>query len=182
MKFGHITYYFDGNSYDELPGEKFVEIKSDTLPLEERPWMKSAEITDEVVKRMEDYDFVRLNFPGGDMVGHTADLEATIVAMESIDLSLKRLAEKVDELGGVLVIVADHGNAEELIDQNGAKKTSHTTNRVPLIIYDNTVNRNRYRQNQVENPGLKNLASTLAILLGQSDWPESWEEPLISVL
>ena len=182
VKFGHVTYYFNGNSYEKVPGEEHIQIDSYTEPFETRPWMRTAEITDAVLENMDKYRFVRLNYPGGDMVGHTADLEATIVAMESIDLSLKRLAEKVDELGGVLVIVADHGNAEELIDQNGAKKTSHTTNRVPLIIYDNTVNRNRYRQNQVENPGLKNLAATLAILLGQSDWPESWEEPLISVL
>ncbi|MBR3179947.1 2,3-bisphosphoglycerate-independent phosphoglycerate mutase, partial [Candidatus Saccharibacteria bacterium] len=126
--------------------------------------------------------FVRLNYPGGDMVGHTADFEATVVAMEAIDLSLARIAKKVDEMGGVLVVVADHGNAEELLDKNGVKKTSHTTNRVPLIIYDNTLNRKRYQLNQVENPGLKNLASTLAVLLGQNDYPKSWEEPLISVL
>ena len=80
------------------------------------------------------------------------------------------------------MVVADHGNAEELLDKNGVKKTSHTTNRVPLIIYDNTLNRKRYQLNQVENPGLKNLAATLAVLLGQNDYPKSWEEPLISVL
>ena len=182
VKFGHITYYFDGNSYEKAPGEEHIQIDSYTEPFETRPWMKTAEITDAVLENLDKYRFVRLNYPGGDMVGHTADFEATVVAMESIDLSLARIAEKVDELGGVLVIVADHGNAEELIDKNGAKKTSHTLNRVPFIIYDNTLNRNKYQLNQVEDPGLKNLAATLAILLGQDGWPESWEEPLISVL
>ena len=182
VKFGHITYYFNGNSYEKAPGEEHIQIDSYTEPFETRPWMRTAEITDAVIDNMDKYRFVRLNYPGGDMVGHTADFEATVVAMEAIDLSLARIAKKVDEMGGVLVVVADHGNAEELLDKNGVKKTSHTTNRVPLIIYDNTLNRKRYQLNQVENPGLKNLAATLAVLLGQNDYPKSWEEPLISVL
>ena len=141
--------------------------------------MKSAEITDEVLKRMDDYKFVRINYPGGDMVGHTANMEATIVAMEAIDLALARLAKRVDELGGCLVIVADHGNAEELLDANGQPKTSHTTNKVPCIIYDNTENRGRYRLAPVVEPGLSNLAATMAVLLGQNDYPSAWDEPLI---
>ena len=116
------------------------------------------------------------------MVGHTADMEATIVAIEAIDICLARIAAEVDKLGGVLVIVADHGNAEELLDQNGAKKTSHTTNRVPCIIYDNTKNRWKYGISDIEDPGLANLAATMAVLLGQNDYPESWEQPLITVL
>ncbi|MBQ3352992.1 phosphoglycerate mutase (2,3-diphosphoglycerate-independent) [Candidatus Saccharibacteria bacterium] len=182
VKFGHITYYFNGNSYRKALGEDFKEIESDTEPFETRPWMKSAEITDEVINGMPDYKFVRLNFPGGDMVGHTADLDATVLAMEAIDLSLARIARKVDELGGVLVIVADHGNAEELLDANGEKKTAHTTNPVPCIFYDNTKNRSSYQLSGVNKPGLKNLAATLAVLLGQNDYPKSWDEPLISVV
>lgn len=182
VKFGHITYYFDGNSYDELPGEKFVEIKSDTLPLEERPWMKSAEITDEVVKRMEDYDFVRLNFPGGDMVGHTADILATTMAIEAIDICLARIAKKVDELGGMMMIVADHGNAEELLNEDGSPKTAHTINKVPCIFYDNTANRNLYELNDsMLPPSLEDIASTVAVLLGLNNYPDKWEEPLIKL-
>ena len=143
--------------------------------------MRTAEITDTVLENLDKYKFVRLNYPGGDMVGHTADMEATIVAMEAIDLSLARIAAKVDELGGVLVIVADHGNAEELLDANGAKKTSHTTNKVPCIIYDNTVNKVKYQLAPVYDPGLANIAATMAVLLGQNDYPESWDTSLIKV-
>ncbi len=182
VKFGHVTYYFDGNSYDKATGEEFIEIESDTEPFETRPWMKSAEIADTVVKRMAEFKFVRLNFPGGDMVGHTADVEATILAMEAIDLALRRIAQEVDRIGGVLVIVADHGNAEELLDVDGNKKTAHTTNQVPCIIYDNTDNRDRYELSGVVNPGLANLAATLATLLGYNDCPNSWGKSLIKVL
>ncbi len=180
VKFGHITYYFNGNSYDKAKGEEFKEIESYTKPFETRPWMKSAEITDVVLDNLGKYKFVRVNYPGGDMVGHTADMEATIVAMESIDLSLSRIAKKVNELGGVLIVVADHGNAEELIDENGAKKTSHTSNKVPCIIYDNTVNKNKYHLAELANPGLANLAATIALLLGQDDYPKNWEAALIT--
>ena len=182
VKFGHITYYFNGCSYEKASGEDFVEIESYTQPLEERPWMKSAEIADKVIEQMENYKFIRLNFPGGDMVGHTADVGATIMAMEAIDISLKRIAAEVDRLGGVMIIVADHGNAEELMDADGNKKTAHTTNQVPCIIYDNTSNRDEYVPADVIEPGLSNLAATIAVLLGYKDYPTSWNKSLIKVL
>lgn len=181
VKFGHITYYFNGDSYEKAEGEEHQEIESYTEPFETRPWMKCAEITDAVLENLDKYKFVRVNFPGGDMVGHTADMEATIIAMESIDLSLARIAKKVDELGGVLIICADHGNAEELLDESGNKKTSHTTNKIPCIFYDNTENRNKYKIAGLEEPGLSNIASTLALFLGFDNYPESWDKPLISV-
>ena len=182
VKFGHITYYFNGNSYGKVKGEKFVEVESYTEPFETRPWMKSAEITDAVIERMKDYKFVRVNYPGGDMVGHTADMDATIIAMEAIDLSLKRLGEALDKIGGVLIVVADHGNAEELLDSADQPKTSHTTNKVPFIIYDNTENKKKYTLSKLSEPGLSNLASTIAVLLGFDNYPEEWDEPLISML
>ena len=181
VKFGHVTYYFNGNSYGKAPNEEHLQIDSYTEPFDTRPWMRSAEITDTVLDNLDKYKFVRINYPGGDMVGHTADMEATIVAMEAIDLSLARIAAKVDELGGALIIVADHGNAEELLDKNGAKKTSHTTNKVPCIIYDNTVNRGKYQLAPVYDPGLANIAATMAVLLGQNDYPESWDTALIEI-
>lgn len=182
VKFGHVTYYFNGNSYEKAPGEEHIQIESYLDPFETRPWMRSAEITDKVIKEADKYKFIRINYPGGDMVGHTADMEATIVAMEAIDIALGRIARKVDELGGVLIVVADHGNAEELLDKNGAKKTAHTTNQIPFIIYDNTENRNKYKIADVKKPGLSNVAATLAVMLGQDDYPEEWDAPLISVL
>jgi 2,3-bisphosphoglycerate-independent phosphoglycerate mutase len=181
VKFGHITYYFNGNSYDKAKSEEFLEIDSYTEPFETRPWMRCAEITDEVLNNLDKYKFVRINYPGGDMVGHTADLEATVIAMESIDLSLNRIMKKVDELGGCLVIVADHGNAEELFDNAGKPKTAHTTNRVPCLICDNTANREKYQLSDVTNPGLSNLAATIAILCGVNDLPKEWDQPLIKL-
>ena len=182
MKFGHVTYYFDGNSYEKVADEEFIKIDSyDDYPAA-RPWMRSAEIVDAVVDNLEKYKFIRLNFPNGDIVGHTADIEATIIGMEAVDLGLARIAEKVDELGGCLIIVADHGNAEELLDENGEKKTAHTLNKVPCIFYDNTANRTKYQLADLAEPGLKNLAATIAVLLGQNDYPKKWEQPLISVV
>ena len=179
VKFGHVTYYFNGNSYEKVPGEEFVEIESYTEPFETRPWMKSAEITDAVIKGLAGHKFVRLNYPGGDMVGHTADMEATITAMEAIDLSLTRIYTEVAKLGGCMIIVADHGNAEELLDAEGRPKTSHTTNKVPCIICDDTINRGKYSLNSLQNPGLANIAATVATLLGFKDYPEQWNQPLI---
>lgn len=181
VKFGHITYYFNGNSYEKADGEEFIEIPSYTEPFEERPWMKAAEITDQVIQNIDKYKFIRVNYPGGDMVGHTADMEATVIAMEVIDLSLRRIAQEVEKLGGALIIVADHGNAEELIDAAGRPKTSHTTNKIPFVIYDKTENQTRYQAAEAEEPGLANLAATVALLLGQDDYPEAWAEPLIKV-
>ncbi len=181
VKFGHITYYFNGNSYECAPGEDHIEIDSDTLPFDTRPWMKAAETTDEAIKHLADYDFVRINYAGGDMVGHFAELEPTITAMEAIDIQLSRLAREVDRLGGVLLVTADHGNAEELVDEAGQPKTSHTVNPVPFVIYDNTENRNHYRIARPEGAGLANIAATVALLLGLDDYPESWCVPLIAV-
>ena len=180
VKFGHITYYFNGNSYRKAPGEKHIEIPSDSQPFNTRPWMKSAEITDVALENLDKHKFVRINFPGGDMVGHFAELEPTIVALEAIDIQLARLAKRVDALGGVMVITADHGNAEELLDRGGTAKTAHTTNPVPCIFYDNTKNAKLYHAAKLKDPGLANIAATIATLLGQANnYPASWQKPLI---
>ena len=123
--------------------------------------MKSAEITDAVLEVMEKFKFIRINYPGGDMVGHFAELEPTIVAMEALDIQLARLAKKVDELGGMMIITADHGNAEELIDKHGIPRTSHTTNLVPCIFYDNTKNAKLYHKVKLDDPDLTNIAATV---------------------
>ena len=180
VKFGHITYYFNGNSYDKANGEEYIQIDSYTEPFETRPWMRCAEITDKVLENIDKYKFIRLNFPGGDMVGHTADIGATIVAMESIDLSLRRIYERVKELGGCMVVVADHGNAEELLDAEGMPKTAHTTNRVPCIICDDTRNFGTYHITPMENPGLANIAATVSLLCGLGNYPQEWSEALIT--
>ena len=182
VKFGHITYYFNGNSYQKAIGEDHIEIPSDTQPFDTRPWMKSAEIADEVIANMDKYKFVRLNFPGGDMVGHFAELEPTIVAIEAIDIQLARIAKEVDKLGGILIITADHGNAEELVDAEGNSKTAHTTNPVPFVIYDNTDNRDKYEFVKMEDAGLSNIAATITTLLGLEQHPDVWRDSLIRTI
>ena len=188
VKFGHITYYFNGNSYEPAKKEEFLEIKSDTRPFDERPWMKAAEITDAVLEKISEtdpngkpkYQFVRINYAGGDMVGHFGELEPTIVAMEVIDLQLARLAKVVDRLGGMMIITADHGNAEEVYDPNTKQpKTSHTTNPVPCWLYDNTQNSSLYQINQIKYSGLSNVAPTIAKLFNIYDLPSSWRKPLV---
>lgn len=179
VKFGHVTYYFNGNSYKKATGEKQIEIPSDTQPFDTRPWMKSAEITDTVLANLKKYKFIRINYPGGDMVGHFAALEPTIVALEAIDIQLARLAHEVDKLGGILLITADHGNAEELLDKNNKPKTSHTTNQVPCIFYDNTKNAKRYKKASLKDPGLTNVAATVSTLLGLPDYPARWQKSLV---
>ena len=181
VKFGHVTYYFNGNSYEKSPLEEHVEIPSDTLPFDTRPWMKSAETTDALLNALPDFKFLRINYPGGDMVGHLGGMETTITAIEAIDIQLARIAKKVDELGGMMIITADHGNAEELVDEAGQPKTAHSTNPVPCIFYDNTDNRSRYHLRSLRDAGLSNVAATIALLLGQPDYPATWRQPLIEL-
>ena len=144
--------------------------------------MRTAEITEAVLKKMNQYKFVRINYPGGDMVGHTADMEATIKALEAIDVSLAQIYAKVKELNGALVVVADHGNAEEIRGADDEPKTAHTTNLVPCIFCDDTLNNDKYRLSGIEKPGLANLAATITVMLGQNDYPVTWEKPLLTVI
>ena len=127
-----------------------MEIPSDVGPFEQRPWMKCAEITDKVIEAIESgkYQMIRLNFPNGDMVGHTGSMEAVRVSMEALDLQLGRLKEAIEKAGGVMVISADHGNADDMLehDKKGnvkldadgvpCRKTSHSLNPVPCIVFD----------------------------------------------
>lgn len=119
VKFGHITYYFKGNSHVALPGEETAEIPSYTEAFNTRPWMKTAEITDRLLAALESekYQFLRVNYPGGDMVGHFGEMQPTVVALEAIDLALAQIITKVNQLGGITLITADHGNA--ILPQTG---------------------------------------------------------------
>jgi 2,3-bisphosphoglycerate-independent phosphoglycerate mutase len=173
VKYGHVTYYFDGNHYldpnDTL--HTYVEVPSDTdtSGYVNRPWMKCAEITDTLIAAMKsgNYDFMRVNYPNGDMVGHFGDLESGIVSIEAVDLQLKRIMAAANETGATVIITADHGNVEEISDANGNAKTSHTTNPVPCIFYDpdNSIQKN-YTISTDTDLGLSNLAATITTLLG----------------
>jgi 2,3-bisphosphoglycerate-independent phosphoglycerate mutase len=150
QKFGHVTYFFNGNRSGMIDEklERYVEVPSDRRPFAERPWMQAAEITDAVLDGIGDVDHVRLNYANGDMVGHTGDLNATILAVEAVDLQIARLMAAVRERNGVLLVTADHGNADEMWmkDKKGSvvlnaggspvPKTSHTLNPVPFWAYD----------------------------------------------
>lgn len=182
QKFGHVTYFWNGNRNEKFDDklETYEEVRSDVVPFDQRPWMKSAEITDKMIDavRSGQYDFLRMNYPNGDMVGHTGNLNATIVGMEAVDLALTRLVELADETNSILVITADHGNAEEMYEKsdnhaNPKPKTSHTTNRVPFIIYGADV-----KLKEGDNIGLSNIAATIAELLNVKP-NEHWNESLI---
>lgn len=169
QKYGHVTYFWNGNNSQKFSEEleDWVEIKSDVVPFEQRPWMKSAEITDTLVEAIESgkYDFLRTNFPNGDMVGHTGNYEATIIGVEAVDLCLERIMKAVKKVNGILIVTADHGNADEMYEKpkkEGDKpkaKTSHTLNKVPFIIYNKNV------EIAEGDFGLANVASTVAKLL-----------------
>jgi 2,3-bisphosphoglycerate-independent phosphoglycerate mutase len=177
QKFGHVTYFWNGNKSEKLAGETWVEIPSDTLPFEERPWMKAAEITDRLIAELKTgkHRFARVNYANGDMVGHTGVMQAARIAVEAVDLSLGRLIPAVAALNGALLITADHGNADEMVERdkksgalernaNGTykAKTSHSLNRVPCYL----VGAGNVGFGDNSAPGLGNVASTLIELLG----------------
>lgn len=191
QKFGHVTYFWNGNrteKFDEA-SETYFEVPSDRVEFNERPWMKGAEITDKVIETLEagGYDFIRLNYPNGDMVGHTGDLEAAIIAAETVDICLKRLLEAVEKSGGIAFITADHGNLDEMFEVDAKtgefqrdkttgklkSKTAHTLNPVPVIIFDPEFKGEYEIDADVKTPGLGNVAATLLNLMG-FDAPEGY--------
>ncbi|MDR1197072.1 MAG: 2,3-bisphosphoglycerate-independent phosphoglycerate mutase [Candidatus Nomurabacteria bacterium] len=182
VKFGHITFYFNGNRSDKFGGEEYLEITSDKIPFDQQPAMQSEAITDVLVKKIagEQFDFLRVNYPNGDMVGHFGEIKPTIQAMEAVDAALGRLMRAVDDAGGVLLVTADHGNAEEELYDDGRPKTSHTTNPVPFVIYDNRPEAEKYGLAKVEDPGLANIAATVAVLLNLAP-PKTWQPPLVQL-
>ncbi len=181
QKFGHVTYFFNGNRSGKFDDklEEYVEIPSDKVPFEERPWMKCAEITDRVIEEIESgrWDFIKLNFPNGDMVGHTGVFEAVVCSMEAMDLQLGRLRAAIEKAGGVMVVTADHGNADDMYEHgkdgsvklkdNGEPKakTSHSLNPVPCIIADSSYN-GEYSKDLNTGLGISSIAATCMELLG----------------
>jgi len=191
QKFGHVTYFWNGNRTEKFDdaSETYFEVPSDRVEFNERPWMKGAEITDKVIETIESggYDFIRLNYPNGDMVGHTGDLEAAIIAAETVDICIKRLLEAVEKSGGIAFITADHGNLDEMFEVDAKtgefqrdketgklkSKTAHTLNSVPVIIYDPEFKGEYEIDAGIKNPGLGNVAATLLNLMG-FDAPENY--------
>ncbi|MGQ4807270.1 2,3-bisphosphoglycerate-independent phosphoglycerate mutase [Candidatus Entotheonellaceae bacterium PAL068K] len=183
QKFGHVTYFWNGNrsDYFDPSVEEYLEIPSDVgIGFDQRPWMKAGEITEATIARMQAgrFDFGRINFANGDMVGHTGDLEASVVAVSTIDLMLRKLIHAADQTRTVLMVTADHGNCDEMFDvqHNGNEnwqsidvqltpKTAHTLSPVPFYLYD-PEGVDRYRVRQGTTFTLANIASTVLDLLG----------------
>jgi len=197
QKYGHVTYFWNGNRSGKFSEEleTYIEVPSDVVPFEQRPWMKCAEITDKLIECIEsgEYRYLRVNFPNGDMVGHTGSLLATRCSMEALDLQLARILAAVDKAGGVALLTADHGNADEMYemdkktgapkaDKNGnyKAKTSHTLNPVPCIIYDNFY-ADKYTVKKDDGTfGLSNVAATMVNLMGY-EAPSVWDESIIEL-
>ena len=185
QKYGHVTYFWNGNrsGYIDRELETYIEIPSDNVDFDETPAMKVREITAEVIDllRSGEYRFGRLNFPSGDMVGHTGNLDATVEAMTVIDECVAELATVIEELDGVMVFTADHGNADVMYTQDAdgtrSPKTSHTLSPVPFAIHDPNYD-GEYHMAPPPDAGLANVAATLLNLLG-FEAPGDYRQSLI---
>ncbi len=185
QKFGHVTYFWNGNrsGYFNPALETYVEIPSDRVPFDQKPDMKAPEITEKTLELLASgqYKFGRLNFPNGDMVGHTGNFDAAVRSIETTDRCTGQLIEAVNRLNGITVVLADHGNADEMfIEKNGIRstKTAHTLNPVPFAIVDSGYH-GEYRLAELPQAGLANVAATVCELLGYQS-PPGYEPSLIT--
>ncbi len=196
QKYGHVTYFWNGNrsgKFDEK-SETYVEVPSDVVPFEQRPWMKCAEITDTLIAAVKSgkFRYLRVNYANGDMVGHTGNFEAAVTAMQGLDLQLARLVPVILAAKGTLMITADHGNADEMyeLDKKGnvrrdktgqtKAKTSHTLNPVPFVLVSSEEQPGYKLKSELKVPGLSNVAATILNLLGfeaPADYDASLIEP-----
>jgi 2,3-bisphosphoglycerate-independent phosphoglycerate mutase len=183
QKFGHVTYFFNGNRSGKFDDslEDYIEVPSDNVPFEQRPWMKAAEITDKVVEAILDgtYDFIRLNFANGDMVGHTGNAQAVEIAIETVDLCIARLVRAIKKANGILVVSADHGNSDDMYecdsktgkviyDEKTGKpkpRTAHSLNPVFAYVYEPSGSI-KMKLSGLKDAGISNLAATCLTLLG----------------
>ena len=195
QKFGHVTYFFNGNKSGKFDDklEEYVEIPSDKVPFEQRPWMKCAEIADRVISEIESgrWQLIKLNFPNGDMVGHTGVFEAVVCSMEGMDLQIGRIRDAVEKAGGVMIVTADHGNADDMYehDKTGAvklkkdgepkAKTSHSLNPVPCIIFDPCY-AGEYSKDLNTGLGISSIPATLMNFLG-FDAPADYDRSVINL-
>lgn len=192
QKFGHVTYFFNGNrsGHVDPARETFVEVPSDRVPFEQAPAMKAREITEQACRalRSGQHDHVRLNLANGDMVGHSGDFAATVTAMEVVDACLGELEACVRAVGGVMIVTADHGNADEMVEldkkgapvlEAGARKprTSHSLNPVPVILVDAS-GQWRLQVPPDGTAGIANLGATVLNLCGVAT-PEGYLPSLV---
>lgn len=171
-KYAHVTYFFDGGVEKKLNGCDRILVHSPKVATYDlKPEMSAYEVTDKLLENMNKYDVIILNFANPDMVGHTGNMSATIKAVEVVDENLGKIYEKACELGFTLLVTADHGNSEYMIDENNNPVTSHTTNKVPFIVCDKNLQLNEGR--------LSDIAPTMLELLRLGKPKEMTGESLI---
>ncbi len=183
QKYGHVTYFWNGNRSEKFSEEleTWQEVPSDVRSFDECPWMKGTEIADLVIAAIESgkYGFIRCNFPNGDMVGHTGNLYATEIAVETVDLCLTRILKACDEHGCILVVTADHGNSDQMLEKNKkgeiSVRTAHSLRPVPFIIHDPDA---RHELDTEGAYGLANVAPTVVELLGLKPY-DCWEKSML---
>ena len=181
QKYGHVTYFWNGNRSGKVCEalEVYEEVPSDVIPFEQAPAMKSREITEKMVSAMASgkFQFLRCNYPNGDMVGHTGVMDAVVYAMECVDSGLKAILDAADQYGYTVLITADHGNADQMTETKKGKtsvRTAHSLNPVPFIIYD----KSRSWTVRDGSFGLANVAPTIVRMMGLTA-PDCWEESMI---
>ncbi len=181
QKYGHVTYFWNGNRSGKVCEEleDYLEIPSDVIPFEQAPEMKCKEVTAAMVKAMEsgNYQFLRCNYPNGDMVGHTGVMDAVVTSMEALDVCIGQLLECADKHGYTVLLTADHGNADQMTETKKGKtsvRTAHSLNSVPFIIYD----KDTAWQIKEGAYGLANVAPTVAKMLELSA-PTCWEDSMV---
>lgn len=178
-KYAHVTFFFNGGVETPFPGEERALIPSpkEVATYDQKPEMSAYLVAEELVKRLEQdcYDVVILNFANCDMVGHTGILPAAIKAVEAVDACVGTVVDKVLSLGGTLLITADHGNAEQMMDEKGEPHTAHTTNPVWLVLVDD----NRKDAVLREGGKLADIAPTMLRLLGMPQPKEMSGESLL---
>jgi len=171
-KYAHVTYFFDGGVEKDLPGCKRILIPSPKVATYDlKPEMSANEITDKLLEVVDNYDVVILNFANCDMVGHTGNMEATIKAIETVDKNIGRIFAKANELNATMLITADHGNCDIMLDDNNNVITSHTTSPVPFIVTDKNI--------KLKNGKLGDIAPTMLEILGLEQPVEMTGESLI---
>ena len=192
-----MTYFFNGNRSGKFDDsmEEYIEVPSDIVPFEQRPWMKAAEITDKVAEAILDnnYRFIRLNYANGDMVGHTGIPQAVEIAVETVDLCLARLVRAVKKANGILVVSADHGNSDDMYecdyetgeviyDEKTGKpkpRTAHSLNPVFAYVYapDGNI---KMALSKHKDLGISSLAATCLTLLGFKP-PEDYTPSILDI-
>ena len=156
-KYAHVTYFFDGENKTKLDNCDQILIPSPKVATYDlKPEMSAYEITDTLLSKMENYNVIILNFANGDMVGHTGNFEATVKAIESVDECIGKIYQKINELNGILIITADHGNCDYMLDDNNNIITSHSISPVPFLVTKNI---------KLKNGKLADIAPTVLTLL-----------------